>query len=105
MIYNVTLNPTEIKLMPASTVEEILQNVRTIIRTMRGSVPMYREFGISTEIIDAPANVVRSRFMAAAVDAINRFEPRAKLKKIIQRQSDVAGGKVDFLIQVELSGY
>ena len=39
---------------PASVVAEVLQNVRTILSTRKGSVPLDRDFGISWEYLDRP---------------------------------------------------
>ena len=39
----------EIMLIPNSVEEEVAQNVLTILKTMRGSVPFDREFGINPQ--------------------------------------------------------
>ena len=70
-----------IKLMPRNTVEEIIQNVRTIVTTIKGTVPLDREFGISADILDAPMNQ-QSRLVAEVAEAIEKFEPRARLLRI-----------------------
>ena len=70
-----------INLMPASELEEICQNVRTIVTTIKGTVPLDREFGISADILDAPMNQ-QSRLVAEVAEAIEKFEPRARLRRI-----------------------
>ena len=45
---------------PSSEIAEILQNVRTILTTRLGSVPLERDFGLSWEHIDQPINVARA---------------------------------------------
>lgn len=81
MIYNLTLDSTEIKILPDNELEEILQNVRQILSTLKGSVPLDREFGISTEILDSPMNS-QSKLVAEIATAIEKFEPRARLRSI-----------------------
>jgi len=61
--------------------EEIMQNVRTIITTMKKSIPMFREFGMD-KILDQPINIVQARITSQVADAIKRYEPRAKLISI-----------------------
>lgn len=70
-----------IKLMPASELEEIYQNVRAIVTTVKGTVPLDREFGISGNILDAPMNQ-QTRLIGEVAEAIERFEPRARLRRI-----------------------
>lgn len=96
MEYDVTLEPGAIKLMPATELEEIMQNVRMILQTMRGTVPLYREFGVSGELVDKPVNLVQNRLAAEYARAIQKWEPRARLKKIYWRQTrtEVADGKL-----------
>lgn len=56
--------------------EELVQNARTILGVMRGEVPLYREFGIDSSIIDSPDTVAEARFTGAAFEALEEFEPR-----------------------------
>ena len=70
-----------INLQPASELEEIFQNVRMIVSTLRGTVPLDRGFGISTEIIDAPMNQ-QARLIGEVAEAIAKYEPRARLRRI-----------------------
>ena len=46
--------PSEVNLSPANKYEEILQNVRTILATPVGSVPLDRDFGVDMRFIDRP---------------------------------------------------
>ena len=80
MIYELN-SQTELTLQPRSELEEILQNVRMIIGTVKGTVPLDREFGISAEILDAPINQ-QSRLIGEIAEAIEKFEPRARLRNI-----------------------
>ena len=53
MKYKVTLDE-KINFAPDSEVEEILQNIRTILSTRIGTVPLDRDFGTTWEHIDKP---------------------------------------------------
>ncbi len=60
--------------------DEIMRNVRTILRTPTGSCPLYREFGIDyPEIVDRPADVAKNYMAVAVMEAVERFEPRARV--------------------------
>lgn len=71
-----------IKFFPDTLAEEILQNVYTIITTQKFSVPLDREFGISATMLDSPINTSISVLKAEIVQAVRKFEPRARITKI-----------------------
>ncbi|WP_342449203.1 GPW/gp25 family protein [Acetomicrobium sp. S15 = DSM 107314] len=60
----------------------MLQNVRTILTTIRGSVPLDREFGIDGTLIDQPTPVARAKLTGEIVAALNQYEPRVKVVKV-----------------------
>lgn len=81
MVYNVT-SGAAVNFSPGSTREEILQNVRTIISTVKGSVPLDREFGIDGDIVDLPMPVAEAKVSNEIFRAIRRYEPRASVESI-----------------------
>jgi phage baseplate assembly protein W len=87
MSYIVNLNRA-IDFAPSTVVEEVLQNVRTILSTVIGSVPLHRDFGVSWEHIDKPLPVARTLMQAAIIDAIDEFEPRAKVVSVTFDMTD-----------------
>lgn len=68
---------------PASVEAEILQNVRTILSTRKGSVPLDRDFGISWEYLDRPIDVAQMLMRSEIVDAVSTYEPRAKVESVV----------------------
>ena len=74
-------NPAEID-FGASGLHEIYQNIRVIISTLRGTVPLNREFGIDSDIIDRPIPVARALFADSIVEALNRWEPRIRVTDV-----------------------
>jgi phage baseplate assembly protein W len=81
MEYNVTLN-SAIDFAPESRTAEILQNVRTILNTRLGSAPLARDLGITWEHVDKPLPVAQSIMQGVVIDAIEEFEPRAKVERV-----------------------
>lgn len=82
MILDVTTNAAEINLMPSTELEEIAQNVRMIISTVRGSVPMDRNFGVDARLIDEPISSAQAKLTAGIATAIREQEPRARLMRV-----------------------
>jgi phage baseplate assembly protein W len=62
--------------------EEVRQNVSTILKTQKGSVPFSRDLGIEQDLIDAPVSVGAAQLVGEAVRQVRKYEPRAKLTPI-----------------------
>jgi len=77
----------------ASGVEEILQNVRVILSTPRGSVPLDRTFGIRIELLDLPLPEAMAVYTGEASAAVRRWEPRARIASVDFRRDEA--GAVD----------
>ncbi len=67
---------------PVTVVAEILQNVRTILSTRKGSVPLDRDFGISWEYLDRPIDVAQMLMRSEIIDAVSKYEPRARVESV-----------------------
>lgn len=78
---------------PETEVEEIIQNVRTVLTTRRGSVPLDRSFGIDTALIDLPVTAIKGRLTTEIIEAVERFEPRVEVKEV-KFTGDAADGAV-----------
>ena len=81
------VNDSNIDFNPEDTVHEVLQNVITICTTLKGSVPMDREFGISPALLDEPVNVVQARISSEIIEAVRKYEPRARVTEVSFRGS------------------
>ena len=73
---------TPLNLAPATLAEEVLQNVRMIISTVKYSVPMDREFGIDGAVVDRPINIAKAHLSNEIFNAVRRYEPRAVIESI-----------------------
>ena len=67
----------------ATGVKEILQNVRMILTTPEYSCPMDRGFAWDPEILDAPMNIAHARIAHRLVEAVRKYESRAKVVKVM----------------------
>ena len=83
MAYIIQMKETpEIDFAPATVVEEVIQNVRTIVTTIKYSIPLDREFGIDGSVVDLPINVAKARLTNEIFRAVRRYEPRAVIESI-----------------------
>ena len=77
-----TADVRQIKLNEPDRVKSILQNVSIILRTCQRTVPLYREFGLPYEFLDRPQNVALPALVVEVSEAIQAFEPRARLETV-----------------------
>lgn len=82
MSYAMTADVELINFDPRPEVEEVLQNVRTILATQAGTVPLDRDLGISWSFLDARMNQGRARINAEVTRKIQRYEPRARVVRV-----------------------
>lgn len=85
---------------------EILQNVRTILATRKGSVPLDRDFGISWDNVDQSLPAAKMLMRSEVIDAIERYEPRAKVTSV-DFAEDVEGamdGVLKPIVTVQIGG-
>lgn len=101
--YIVTLNPKKINFMPESEVVEILQNVYTILSTMRYTAPLYREFGASATYLDDPHEIAKMKHTREVMEIVEMYEPRAFIVEILYYSSEI-DGKIYPAVKVRLRG-
>ena len=87
-LYTLTVNPSEINFRPGSVLEEILQNVHTIVSTTKFSVPLFREFGINASFLDDPTPLIQSKLVAEVIEKVEYFEPRVIVEGITISTND-----------------
>lgn len=105
MTYELDLSAPTWNLMPASTAEEIIQNVRCILLTVKATCPLYRDFGIDPAMLDKPLNVAKNKFIKEVVGAVAKYEPRAHVKSVQwQKPQDALDGTLNPRITIEIRG-
>lgn len=80
MTYSITpgsLGP--LKLNETDTVTSALQNVAIILSTWEGTVPLYRDFGISSEYMHMPIPAAKALLRAEIKEKVERYEPRVSV--------------------------
>lgn len=72
----------KINFHPATQAEEIAQNVKCIIDTVVGTVPLDRAFGLDTPR-DVPVPFLESQLAIRVTEAIQEYETRVEVTKVI----------------------
>ena len=80
-----------INLAPETLLEEIIQNINTILLTPKGSVPLDRNFGTSWQFLDRPTPIAESMIIADILEAITQYEPRIVINDITFITNDMTG--------------
>lgn len=68
----------KINFHPATRAEEIDQNVKCIVDTVAGTVPLDREFGIDVPQ-DVPLPFLESQLAIRVIEAVQEYEPRVEV--------------------------
>ena len=100
MIIDTTATLDGVEFAP-ETLAEILQNVKTILTTPKGSVPLDRDFGLDTTLLDAPIPVAQARYTGEIVEAVEKDEPRVKVEQV-SFDGDGEDGKLNVKVRVSI---
>lgn len=108
MTHQVTASPDrpgaleDLALGETETAAAILRNVAVILSTRKGTVPLYRNFGLSWDALDKPLPVARSMLIPEIREAIETWEPRALVLDITFAQDPSAPGTLIPTVEVEI---
>ncbi len=90
-----------ISLCESNETKAVLQNLAIILNTKKGTIPMYREFGIDMSFIDKPPAIAEALARSAIVEAVENFEPRAKILNIeFEKGGDFS--QINTVLEVEI---
>lgn len=78
------------KIKPESTEEEVAQNVAFLLSTPKGSVPMMRDLGIDTSLLDDPTPRAKAKLKVEIIRQIKKCEPRVKIE-VLKVEQDSEG--------------
>lgn len=102
MIYKVSAaNLKTLQLNDQDPIASVLQNVAVILATPKGSVPMYRDFGLPQDFVDRPATVAKPMICAAVKEAIEAYEPRAQILNVSFSENHASGQLIP-IVEVEI---
>lgn len=100
--YKVSTSENEaLELGAPETVKSVLQAIKIILTTPKGTIPMYRDFGVNMDILDMPIPAMEQRARMEYKEAIEQWEPRAQVKDITFSR-DIVSGKSIATVEVEI---
>lgn len=91
-----------IRLNEPDTVNSVLQNIALILATPKGSVPFYRDFGISNEFLDKPGPVAKVMMISEVREAVESWEPRAAVNNVSFAEDPLEPGRLIPTVEVEI---
>jgi phage baseplate assembly protein W len=102
MAYTITPDAgAKINLAPGSLAEEVTQNLTMILSTLKNTVPLDRDFGLSARFLDKSTPVAEAVLVSEILDAIETYEPRAEVLGISFERND-GTGKLIPRLEVEI---
>ena len=72
-----------VKLGETDYVVSVIQEVAVVLSTKRGSIPLYRNFGLPMRFLDMPVNIAIPVMIAEVTEAIQEFVPSVELIQVI----------------------
>lgn len=95
---------TNIRFNETDTLSSVLQNIAVLLSTPKGSVPQYREFGLSVTMLDKPTPVAKMMMRAEVREAIEKWEPRAQFVSMTFEERITQPGTLWPTVEVEIIG-
>ena len=88
----------------ATSITAILQNVRNILSTTRGTVPLDRTFGIRQTFLDKPQAEAMALFTGEVIAEVEKQEPRVRVLRVefAARTSEAADGRLYPVVTLEI---
>ncbi len=92
MRYTISANDgAELTLNESNVVASVLQNVRIILTTIQGTVPMYRDFGLSRDHRGRAIHTVLPMLYADIREKVEKYEPRVRVDNVVIEQAENDG--------------
>lgn len=107
MTYQITGGKQEKSLISMGETDqhtEVCRNIAMLLGTPKGSVPLYRDFGISMDALDRPTQVARTLLLAQVIAAAERYEPRAEIVGVDVTPDPADGGRLIPTVKIRIGG-
>lgn len=86
----------------ATGLDQLVQEIRTVLSTRKGSVPLDRGFGLSWDIVDMPVSVAGPRCIAEIGRQLEKYVPRIKVETVAFKPSDTDDGILKPVVTVSV---
>ena len=92
-----------IRLNDQDTVSSVQHNVALILATPKGTVPMYRDYGLERDFLDMPVPDAEMRMVAPIREAVEQWEPRASVRDVFLTGSSDGSGRLIAHVEIEIN--
>lgn len=92
-----------IRLNEQDTVSSVLQNIAVILSTRKGTVPLYRGFGLDQRSIDKPIPIAKTMLYVDVKEAVEEYEPRAEVVNVTFQEDPAIPGRLIPTVEVEIN--
>ena len=86
----------------ATGLAQLEQEIRTVLATRKGSVPLDRDFGISWDYIDLPLTEAMPYMVAEIGAQLEKYVPRIRVRDISFASDDPVDGLLKPLVTVAI---
>lgn len=86
----------------ATGLAQLEQEIRTLLGTRKGSVPLDRDFGLSWDYLDLPLTEAMQHMVAEIGQKLEKYVPRIKVRDIAFTSSDPVEGLLLPIVTVEI---
>lgn len=101
-----TVSPSDmdkLRFNVTDTAQSVLQNVAIILATPKGTVPMYRDFGVDMSFLDLPIPAAKVRLISEIREAVETWEPRVTVTGVRFSETDADKGVLVPIVEVEIN--
>ncbi len=86
----------------ATGLEGLEQEIRVVLATRKGSVPLDRDFGISWDFVDLPMSEAMPRMIAEMGCQLEKYVPRIRVRDIAFSSDNAMEGHLQPVVTVEI---
>lgn len=88
---------------PLTRMQQLEQSIYVLVNTVRGEVPCYRDFGVSTDYLHKPINVAKAQYSAAVTAAIERYIPEIQVRRVTFSDEQGESDKLRPILEVVMN--
>lgn len=96
-------NDYPLTLGPLTRMQQLEQSIYVLVNTVRGEVPCYRDFGVSTDYLHKPINVAKAQYSAAVTAAIERYIPEIQVRRVTFSDEQGESDKLRPILEVVMN--
>lgn len=102
--HNIIVSDNKAIIIGERGINEITQNIRMILTTIRGTLYLDRDFGLDPELIDTPQINAIIKYRSEIIDQIEKYEPRVNVIAIdfTTNQIDAMNGTLSPVVKFEI---